>query len=423
MTELIAPVLDVFAEDPLQLSIIGYDDLCIQPINNVEVGSGCEFFVNGFHDSLKDLSEIFLMATIRFLKADGTVYTTGAQPSLVNGGLTSLFKKCSLYLNQTLVQEIDNYGIVEHINNTLNFSAETALARMSNQGFFTSGDRASNQSQLNNSMLLQLMTKINILNSPRLLIPNVSLGLKLDFNTPAFYIMERAAVTGSNPVPATSSKIEISDMKLMVRHYAVRAPYLLHVESMLSKTYTAKYCYQYCHIVTSTVAAGQSSFSSASLWNGIKPSLMLLCFIKNSTFVGDKYADPFLFAHNNVSDVRFTINNIDYPRDGLQFKHSPTESKYARVFHALHSSLGIHHENTSTNVTRDNFLSENFFILHDCSNWGQSLTTLREPLSIVNAGINVTFSTALTDPLTCILLMLLPRRIEIDSVRKVKVIY
>lgn len=422
MGELITPALNFFTEDPVQIAIVGYDDLIVQPVNNVDIGAGIEFFVNGFNDSLKDLSEIHLMATIRLLKSAGDVYkSTEPQPTLINGGLNSLFKTCSLFLNQVLVQEIDNYSIISHINNTLNFSAETTQSRMSNQGFFAGSDEEGRLAQLNESKQLQMMTKINIFNSGKYLIPNVSMALKLDFNSPSFYIVEKP--NGVDGTGGTTSKIEITEVKLIVRHFALRAPFLLHIESALAKKVTAKYCYQYCHAVTCTIGAGASSYSNNSLWNGIRPSLMLLAFLKNSTFVGDPLTDPLIFTPHNLSDVKFTINNLDYPRGGLQFKHDAKESKYARIFHALHSSLGIHSENVSTNVTRDNFLTTNFFVVHDCSNFAQSLSTLREPLSLVNAGISVSFSQALASPLTCVLFMLLPRRVEIDGLRKVKVIY
>lgn len=212
-------------------------------------------------------------------------------------------------------------------------------------------------------------------------------------------------------------------MQLMVRHYVVRAPYLLHIERTLTSRRPACYEFKYCQIVTTNIPRGQKSISTSSLWNGIKPNFLMLFFLENKTLVGDKTSDPLKFSHNNLSSVSFMINNENLPRDAYTMEFETKSEKYAMIFNALHTSLGIGSENISTSVNLETFLTHHFFVAHDCTSFSNALTTLLDPLEIVNVGFTATFSKAIGEPMTALLLMLLPRKIEISDKREVSVIY
>lgn len=426
VSEAVPPELDVFGSRPFQLAVERYDDVPLSPINTLDITSGVEFYSNGFATQLKSLSEIYLVGTIQLVHAaTGATYGQNEQqPQLINNSFLSLFKSCSVYLNRTLVQsQSENFGIIEYINNCLNFSSHSAEAKLSNQGFYSPAQDKELTNQLNHSKQVQMMAKLNILNTDKLLLPHVSLGIKFEFQNPSFYLLERIAETDGLKRAATATKVNLTDVKLYVRHFTIRAPYLLHIESMLSRKYNAIYEYQSFSVVNTTIPSGQSSFSNNSLWNGLKPSLLLLCFMRNKTFVGDINQDPFIFTHNGLSEVSFTVNNEQYPRDSYTVRTAVNETKYARLFASLYNSLGIASENTSTAVTRDSFIERHFFVVQDISGFSSALTTLKDGLEVVNIGFNATFSVGILAPLTALLFLLLPHKIEIDSSRTVSTIY
>lgn len=188
--ELVPPELDLWSVNASQLAIERYEDIAISPINTVDTASLCEFFINGFTTSVKLLSEMYLVGTIQIVKKDGKNYSSAdeIQPSFINGGLMSLFRAANLYFNQVLVaNQTDNLGIVDYIQNCLNFSGPTISAKLSNQGFYTLDSADGLKTQLENSKKLQLMTRINMCNTEKVLIPNVSVGLLSYFLiTPSF---------------------------------------------------------------------------------------------------------------------------------------------------------------------------------------------------------------------------------------------
>jgi hypothetical protein len=143
----------------------------------------------------------------------------------------------------------------------------------------------------------------------------------------------------------------------------------------------------------------------------------------NTQFLGSRLAEPMIFTHHDLKEFSFKINNENFPKQPYQITISDTESQYARLFNSLYSSLGISHENTCTLVDRENFLEKYFYILSDISPSSNALSSLNEPLEMVNIGFNATFSKPLTTALTAILYILLPRKISISAARDVNIVY
>lgn len=422
VSEAVPPELDVFSTRPFQLSVEKFEDVGLSPINSVDINSNLEFYCNGFSNVMKDLSEMYLVGTIQLVKEGGGAYVaTDLQPRLINNSLLSLFKSCSLYLNRTLVSsQTENYGITEYVNCCLNFSSHAAEAKLSIQGFFPPSQDAKLTTQLNESKPVQFMAKVNMMNTDKFLIPSVSLGLKFDFQKPEFYLIER---TKPGETVSTKTKVNLTEVKLFVRHFTIRAPYLLHMETMLARKINACYEYHGFNVVNTTISFGQSSFSNHSLYNGLKPGLLMLAFLTNKNYVGDTAQDPLIFTSHNLSEIAFTINNEEIPRGGYSITATNTNSRYARLFASLYNSLGMTSENTSISVDRESFIERHFFVVQDVSSFSSALTTLKDGLEVVNIGFNARFSSALTSPLTALLFLLLPHKVEIDSARAVKIVY
>lgn len=422
--EFVPQELDVFSSNPFQLAVQGTEQHILVPVNAVDGQNSLEFFCMSYPNKLKVLDEIYLSASIQIVKNDGTLYTEKdkEQGHLVNSALLSLFKSCSIYLNNTLVNSInDNFGLQEYIQTTLNYSPSVAASKLSNAGFFKEAIKLKNLTK--NSNNIDLMAKLNLMNCDKLLVPNVSLGVKLTFQTPDWYFIEEKGGTSEAPT-YTKSKLIIKDLKLYVKHIHVRDPYLLHLETTLAKGFLANYEFKYAQTSVVTLAANQMSCNITNLYNGVRPSLLLMCFAPNGSYVGNRNTDPLIFSHNNLIQFNFTINNERVPINPFQLTYEEGKvSKYSYIFHNLYSSLGLSYENADTLVSKENFLTNNFFIVCDISPFTNALSSLNEALDFVNIGFNATFKTQLTEPLTAILYTLLPRKVEISTNRTVNIVY
>lgn len=425
LVEHIPPELDVFSTNPFQLVAENFEEHEASPINTLDQNNTLEFFINGYANKMKVLNEIRIMATIKVTKADGTEYkaTDALQPHLANSVVTSLFRSCNIYLNNVLCCAInDNFGIQELVQLSLNYSAATAQSKLSNQGFFPPGDDSKLKDLTKDSKTVELMAKLNLMNTEKLLIPNVSLGIKMALQNSDFYIIE-GSETKDDVTTTTSSKVSIKDLKLYVRHVTLREHYLNYLEEHLMRNNLAIYEFKYAQVLNYTLPSGQTSINIPTVYSGVKPSIVMMFLLENATYVGSKTSDPMKFTHHDLKSFSFLINNESVPRNAYQLSITETESKFSRLFNNLHSYLGISNENTCTVVTRENFPTHCFYILQDLTSFSHGLTSLNEPLEIVNLGMSMTFGKATTTSLSALLYVLLPRKVEIGVNRNVKVIY
>lgn len=417
--------LDLFTSNPYQLAIESFEEHQLSPLNAIDSSTSViEFFSHGYQTKLKSLDSIYLQATLKLTKANGDSYDESeSQGFLANSALTSLIKSCNLYLNNQLVMSInDHFGIQEFIQLSLNFDKSTTSARLSNQGFFNTSDEDKQKALLKGSKEVELIAKLNMMNTEKFLLSNVSLGLKLTLQNPDFYIIENttsSTASGVTTETTSNSKLKIVDMKLYLKHAILRPELLYNQEMMLSKKYKAVYEWKYGAIYTTTISPNLQSFSITSIYNNIRPSFLLLAFVENTTFLGNRKTNPLVFTHHGLSSVNFTINNESVPKTPLTM----SSNKYSRLFNQLYQSLGIHNENTTTLVDKENFLTNFFYVTADISPGQNALTSLNNPIDVVNIGFNATFHAKLPNALTAILYVLLPRKVEIGLARDITVVY
>jgi len=425
MAEYVSPSLDLFSNNPYQLAITETEEEELSPLSTLDLQNSVEFLCHGYASKMKMLDEMYLSCTVQLTKADGSLYaeTDALQGYLANGILTSLFKNCSVYFNQTLVYNVNqDFNFINFIQDSLNFSEQAVGNKLSNQGFFTNDQADKLKLHVKNSKVVELYSKLNLINCAKFLVPNCSLGLKLGFATSDFFIVEQSQ-TANDVTTTSSSKLIVKDIKLYVKHAVLRETYLLHLETSLAKGVNAVYEFKYPQIVTSTIPANQSSISVSNVFNGIRPCFVLAGFIPNKDYNGSRSSDPMKFSRHGLKSFNFILNGQRTPKKSYEFVINDQESKYARAFNSLYSSLGLAHENTSNLVNRDNFLTDYCFMCCDLTANGNGLSSLNDPLEMVTVGFDAAFDAPLANSLTAIIYVLLPRKVEVQAGRTVNVVY
>lgn len=433
-SEAIVPQLDLFSINPYQLAIENSEANVYQPINTISDGNSIiEFVIPPYSDRMKCLDEIYLSTTLQLVKSDGGLYKSGdTQGFVVNSILSSMFRSAAVYFNNVLIVNIsENFGIQEFLQLSLNFSSHVLLSKHSNMGFFASDEETKCKELLKDSKSVELIMKLNLFNSEKLLLNNVGVKIVLTLQNQNFFLRETTKNTPANTTantPASSvtskSKLLIRDLKLQMKHMKIRESYLMHIEKLLSTKNLATYEIKYGQVIAATISPGQSQVSVQNLWNGIRPSFLLMTILDHKSYIGDVSGNPLKFSRNDVSEFNFVVDSESYPKEPFEISLENNERKYARAFNALYSSIGICDENISALVDSENFLTNYFYLAHDLtSNQSSALTSLNEPIRMSNIGFNIKFCKSLSSAVTVLLYILLPRRVEIDSNRNVNVIY
>lgn len=423
LEEYIPEEFNILDERAMVLSVQDHDIQDVSPLNTVQGATSLEFLSLGYNDKFKDLSHVFLNLKLQVVKENGDGYkatdSADKQPSLVCNALHSIFKSAFVSLNGNNLRNVEqNYHYKEYIETTLNFSPETAKARLSSQMYFADSDKTALQAKSKDNVIFDVHGRVNLLNISKLLLPGVSVKIRFNMEAPDFFIMENTAeVTGTG----NKSQLKILEAKLFIRHVSPKANLLLSMERALASGKNAVYEYKRGEVITQTISANISSLNIPNFYNGPKPCLIALGFVENSAYTGDRMKNPFEFKPFGLSSFNFIINGVSRPSNPYKISTSADVKTYNHLFSKLYEAMSYHNSDKATLVNSTNFMTSHFLILEDLA--FIPLSDLNETLEECTIGVNGTFSSPLTAPVTCIMYMLLPSRFEISANRSVSLVY
>lgn len=361
------------------------------------------------------------MVKLKLTKKDGTDFKAGDvdQPSISNNGLHTLFKSVSISLNGTAIHNVDNfYNWKEYMEVLLNYSPEVAKTRLGSQHYIPNGTENELAVRTANSKVVSFFGRINLMNLNRFILNNVTVSLKFNLETPDLVIREDIEKT------KTTSQIKLLASTLYVRHVTPKEDLLLSQEKLLSAgKKNAIYQWKRGHIAIQNVTAGQVNLNIPVFHSGLRPSLVCFGMTANLAFCGSRTRTPFVFEPFNLTDFNFTVNGATRPMNPFRMTNTDIESTYDHMFVSLYNALGHHGANSCASVNRDNFITNNFLIVEDLTRFGTALTDVNDPLENCVLGVNASFASALRTNITCVMYMLIPCRMEINSIRQATVVY
>ncbi|XP_067203273.1 uncharacterized protein F54H12.2-like [Linepithema humile] len=215
------------------------------------------------------------------------------------------------------------------------------------------------------------------------------------------------------------SKIRLLDASLLVRRAKISPGVLLSHARMLSKT-TAKYPLTKVEVKTFTIHAGLIGESIDNVILGQLPKRVIVGFVDNRAFNGDRKLNPFNFKNYGINFFSLYADGMQIPSRPLQPNFSKDEGLYVEAYHTLFSGTGIHFLNEGNSISREDY--------------GQGYTLfafdLTPDLSAHCAGhwnlvkhgslrLEVKFEKALTATVNCIVYAEFDNILEIDSSRQV----
>src|SRR5215469_18321246 len=152
----------------------------------------------------------------------------------------------------------------------------------------------------------------------------------------------------------STSKIRILDANLLIRRVKISPGVLLALARMLSKT-TAKYPLTRVEVKTFTIHAGLVGESIDNLILGQLPKRLIVGFVDNKAFNGDRKLNPFNFKNYGVNFFSLYIDGMQIPSRPLQPNFSKDEPLYVEAYHTLFSGTGIHFLNEGNTISRDDY--------------------------------------------------------------------
>lgn len=359
--------LELFESQPLQTSIASYDSVFYQPITSLDNSNVIEFFIPAASDHYRDLNSATLNLRVQLLKADGSVHASKTeedkkivQPGFINNALHSIFKTCSVYMNNKLVSFIDGLSYKDYIDKILAFDDSCIKTSLINEGFVrdTSGpafDKLDDtniglkdrKSYVANSAMYDLVGKVNIdvFNIQKLLINGVDLKIVFTLESPKFFLMESKD---------QNSVLKIHEASLKINQFSINPAVMLHHRQLLNKA-NARYPFKKSEIKAFTVSSGVTSVNLDNIFTGTLPTNIVFGVLSNVAYTGAAEKNPFYFHHHNISSVGLYVNSKCVTGYPIETDFKPDVNLYARAYAQFMEGCGKLNTERSNSITKSDF--------------------------------------------------------------------
>lgn len=369
--------LDLFSPQPLQASVLKSEDIIFNPVTAIDNSNVIEFNINGASDYYRDLSNIHLRLRVQLLKPDNSAYKEDKeanpkvdekkdQPGFVNMALFSVFKSCSVYMNNKLVSHSDNFHYKNYIEKILNFDKQCIDTKLVNEGFVkddhgpsfdkvddTNLGLKARREFVYNSSIYEVMGRLSIdcFNLSKLFINNIDIKIVFTLESPSFFIMEKSS---------NGTKFKLHEAQLVVPHKTINPNILLEHHETLIKGSLAKYGFKRNEIKTYTIASGQRTINLDNVFTGVLPTNIVIGLVDNSAYTGHVEKNPYYFHNYTVQSIGVFVNGQSIPQTPLttDFKNN----LYARAYAQFYAGCGKLNNEQTTSVTRLEF-KRGYFLL------------------------------------------------------------
>lgn len=213
-------------------------------------------------------------------------------------------------------------------------------------------------------------------------------------------------------------KITINEASLLVRRTKISPGVLLSHAKMLMKT-PAKYPLTRVEVKAVSIHAGVHGETLDNIILGQLPKRVILGFVDNKAFNGDRKQNPFNFQNYGINYLSLYVDGQQIPSKPLQpdFKG---QNLYVDAYHTLFSGSGIHFLNEGNCISRENYPDGYclfaFDLTPDLSANSNSHWNLIRHGSV---RVEVRFAFALQSTINCIIYAEYDNILEIDASRQV----
>ena len=248
----------------------------------------------------------------------------------------------------------------------------------------------------------------DVFNKEKYLLNGVELRIKLIRSRDSFCLME----TINN-----CRAVNIVEATLLVRRAKINPGVLLAHAKALAKT-TAKYPLTRVEVKTLTMRGGILGETLDNVILGQLPKRIIIGFVDNKAFNGDKSYNPFNFKHYNINFFSIYVDGTQIPPTPLQRNFK--ENLYVEAYHTLFSGCGIHFFNQGNMISRESYAKGSCLFAFDLTlDYSANSTSHWKLIRQGSMRIEVRFAEALISTVNCIVYAEYDNVLEIDSSRQV----
>ena len=328
----------LFQKPLVEEGIESYQVVEYRPSSTLSEGS-FEFHIPGSGALYTDWNTSRLVLKVRMVQADGSPPNPNTEAP-VNLTLQSLFCQVDVLVGgKNITSEVGiNYPYKAIMDIILFFGMGAKESELQSEMYFKDLAIMDAVPPGNNSGLMSRaaffgtgaevqMTgplKIDLSQQSRLLLKGVPVVIKMFPSNNSFATMSPSG---------TPYKMIIIEASLKVHHAKMNPKIILAHNEALNHG-EALYPFWKSNVKAFSIPSGVSSYSIDDLYNGMKPSCLIIAMVGNGAYTGDSERNPFNFHHYTVNFIQFTVDGNSIPEKAFQpdFAGAQYTDAYYRMF-------------------------------------------------------------------------------------------
>lgn len=421
--------LAVFDLPPTQTAVENtyYQD--VLPISQITNDSPVEFVVTGQNGlELVDLQNCLIYVKAKITKGNDAAIDDTEDVGPVNLLLPALFSQVDVTLQgKSVVSTTNHYAYKAYIQSLLKYGAgakksqlvtQLWLADTEGQMDANSPRTDSNTGLLNRAQMFKGGKSVDMVGPlyhdlfkmDRYLLNQVNVNVKLYRSKPEFCLMSGSA----NP----DYKVVLEEIRLRVSKVKVN-PAVIYAQSKALEMTTAKYPFTQTLVKQNTIASGSTSYTFDNIFQGMRPNLIVVGFVKATAATGSYEENPWYFQDFNVTSIGLYVDGIPVGGNPIKLKYSAAGGQTTiDVLRAMLQTTGKWQNDAGIDMDRDN-ASEGYalyaFELEPTFRGNQYLTLMKSGV----VRLETYFGTALTEAVSCVVYAEYPGYFEINASRDI----
>lgn len=428
--------LDLFTLPPTQTSVESSQFIHYKPVSSLTDDGPLEFVIPGGSDYL-DLAHTMLSIRMQISPtveiAEAAKATEFPKVAPVNNTLHSLFNQIDVFFNQKLVSPPNNaYPYRAYIETLLNYSKATMDSHLTSSLWYSDSpgqleaspvikrtEPNANIGQCNRQYFtlegktVDLVGHLHcdVFNQNKFLLNGVELRLRLVRSKDAFCLMDHT--------DDEKFTIHIKEASLIVRRVKISPGVMLAHANTLTKA-TAKYPINRVEVKAFTMHRGILGDTLDNVILGQIPKRVIIGFVDNKAFNGNRKFNPFNFQHFNINYLSLYVDGVQIPSKPLQPRFSDNNPLFIDSYHTVFSGTGIHFLNESLIISRTDYnLGYTFFAFDLTPDLSANSSSHWNLIKHGSVRVEVKFERALASTINCIIYAEYDNVLEIDSSRQV----
>lgn len=423
--------LELFSVPPTQTTIESSQCVHYKPISSLTDNSPIEFVVQGQGDEYIDLAHTMLSVRVSITpRVASTTATADVSKTVtgtvgpINNFMHSIFNQVDIFFNQKPVSPSNNlYAYRAYIETLLNYGKDAKNSHLSTVGWCQDTAGQMDNTADANAGLEKRREGLtcdttqdflghlhcDVFNQERFLINGVEVRLRLTRSRDSFCLMDTTN---------KECKINILEATLIMRRVKISPGTLLSHARILAKT-TAKYPLTRVEVKAISIHSGVHGESIDNIILGQLPRRIIMGFVNNKAFNGDRKMNPFNFQHYKINYLSLYVDGRQIPSKPLQPDFTKN-SLYVDSYHTLFSGTGIHFLNEGNNITRMDYPNGYCLFAFDLTpDLSANSNTHWNLIRHGSVRLEIRFDAALSSTINCIIYAEYENILEIDSSRQV----